>query len=83
MQPWHRIFGLLLSDLLQRQLRLDCEVQLEPDMSLQQQFLDVLIIHRSPLSPHESKLPDGLSLNHSYSLLSYKSHREPLTLWTL
>lgn len=82
MQPWHRYFGLLLTDLLQRQLRLPVEVQLEPDMSLKQQFLDVLVV-RQESTPLDALLPDGLTLSTRYSLLSYKSHQEPLNSWTV
>ncbi len=48
MIPWHRLFGLLLSYTLKP---FNLTVELEKDLSVQQQFLDGLIIRQQRLEP--------------------------------
>ncbi|MFP4310055.1 MAG: hypothetical protein ACLFQQ_22815 [Desulfococcaceae bacterium] len=43
MIPWHRLFGLTLTDFF---LNSAYEVELEKDLSLKQQLLDVVIIEK-------------------------------------
>jgi hypothetical protein len=43
MRDWHRLFGLLLTDFFSGSLLV---VEVERDLSVQQQLLDVLIVHR-------------------------------------
>ena len=58
------------------------EVELEKDMTIQEQFLDVVILRKSEGKP-PPPLPDGLENLSVYNLLSYKSLNEPLTAWTI
>jgi len=53
---WHRLFGLVLTDYFTGS---PFEVQIEPDLSLQQQFLDLVIVRRGK-GAFKEKLPDGL-----------------------
>ena len=57
------------------------DVELEKDMTIQEQFLDVVILRKSEGKP-PPPLPDGLENLSVYNLLSYKSLNEPLTAWT-
>ena len=56
MIPWHRLFGLTLTDLF---FNSAYEVELEKDLSLKQQLLDVVIIEKKA-GPSPAVLPDGL-----------------------
>lgn len=76
---WHRLFGLLLIGHLEGS---PFTVELEKDLSLRQQFLDVVVVRRGPGRMRRS-LPDGLSDFVTHNLLTFKSHQEPLTDWTL
>ena len=52
--PWHRLFGLHWMDFLHG---LPVEVEMEKDLSLKQQFLDIVIIRgERAVLPH---MPDG------------------------
>jgi len=79
MTDWHRLFGLGLTDLF---TNTKYQVELEKDLSIQQQFLDVVIIEQTtgpPLSP----VPDGLETFAKHNLLTYKSFQETLNRWAL
>ena len=76
---WHRLFGLVLCDLFAGSQWI---VELEKDLSLKQQFLDVVIMRRG-LGAFSGKLPDGLDDLADHNLLSYKSRHEPLDDWSL
>jgi len=76
---WHRLFGLALMDLF---MDTGYTVELEVDLSLKQQFVDVIIIERERLLPMPD-LPDGLEPLKRYNLLTYKSLHEALDAWTL
>ncbi len=76
---WHRIFGLALTDLFTNS---NYQVELEKDVSTQQQFLDVVILEQTP-GPLLTSLPDGLDNLAKYNLLTYKSHQETLDKWAL
>jgi len=80
--PWHRLFGFILDDVLHRLLHLPCEVKLEEDLSHLRQLLDVVIIRHHQL-PEGQILPDGLDLTAQHSLVTYKSHQEPLDEWAI
>ncbi|MFM9961399.1 MAG: hypothetical protein ACKV2Q_09245 [Planctomycetaceae bacterium] len=76
---WHRIFGILLTDLFDGS---DWEVELELDLSIKQQLLDIVVIrrgqgHRTPV------LPDGFGARADHNLITYKSLHEPLDAWAL
>ena len=79
MIPWHRLFGLTLTDFF---LNSAYEVELEKDLSLKQQLLDVVIIEKKDgMTP--PLLPDGLENLAIHNLMTYKSHQETLDGWTI
>ena len=79
MIKWHRLFGLGLKDLF---TNTPFEVELEIDLSIQQQFLDVVVI-RKKKDDFTERLPDGLDNLAKYNLLTYKSFQEPLNDWSI
>lgn len=80
MIDWHRLFGITLTDFF---TDTHYRVELEKDLSLKQQFLDVVIIEQSGLEVSGMELPEGLEALSEYNLLTYKSLREPLDAWAL
>jgi len=76
---WHRLFGLALTDFF---TNTGYTVELEKDLSLKQQFLDVIIIQQAE-DVHLSDVPDGLENLARYNLLTYKSLHETLDGWVL
>jgi hypothetical protein len=52
-------------------------VEVERDLSQQQQFLDVVIVRRRR-GRFAGRLPDGLGVLVDHNLISFKSHREAL-----
>ncbi len=80
MTNWHRLFGIGLIDLF---AYTNYEVELEKDLSIKQQFLDVVIIEQVKIGELPKDLPDGLDTLAQHNLLTYKSFREPLTAWSL
>jgi hypothetical protein len=79
MIEWHRLFGLTLMDFFSDSYY---EVELEKDMTIQEQSLDIVILRKSS-GKTPPPLPDGLDNLSVYNLLSYKSLREPLDGWVL
>jgi hypothetical protein len=78
---WHRLFGLTLRDLF---THTPYTVELEKDLTLQQQFLDVVIIEQNTQQPFDpNTLPDGLDNLKTHNLLTYKSFRESLDSFSL
>lgn len=79
MLNWHRLFGIGLIDLF---TGTNYTVELERDLSLKQQFLDVIIIEQTEgeLPTH---LPEGLEPLAKHNLLTYKSLRESLDSWAI
>lgn len=79
MLNWHRLFGIGLIDLF---TGTSYTVELERDLSLKQQFLDIIIIEQTEgeLPTH---LPEGLEPLAKHNLLTYKSLRESLDSWTI
>lgn len=78
-RDWHRLYGLLLIDFFTGSSFL---VEVERDMSQQQQFLDVVIVRRGRerlLGP----LPDGMDGLVEHNLVTLKSHHEPLDSWAM
>ena len=59
LRDWHRLFGLLLTDFFTGS---PFTVEVERDLSEQQQFLDVVILRRGP-GRFAARLPDGLWWN--------------------
>jgi hypothetical protein len=79
MVEWHRLFGLVLMGFFTDS---PFEVDVEKDLSHQQQRLDVLIIRkREGRFPH--RLPDGLDNLAEHKLITFKSHQDTLDDWAL
>lgn len=76
---WHRLFGLTLTDFFTDTA---FHVELEKDLSLKQQFIDVIIIENETGKPLP-EMPDGLENLGRFNLLTYKSLHEPLDAWAL
>ena len=74
--PWHRLFGIALTDLFTgRPWRVD----VEKELALKSQRLDILIIERRPGAALDAGpaalagLPDGLERLAAHNVLTYKS----------
>jgi hypothetical protein len=80
-RPFHRYFGLLLSDQLSDS---PFRVELEFDVSVKSQMLDVLVVRRDSDAAFDgSQLPDGLTDLVDHNLITFKSHHEPLDSWAI
>jgi hypothetical protein len=69
-RPFHRLFGLSWIDFFRGT---DIEVQTELDLSLKQQFIDIVLI-RKGLRPLPRRLPDGFDILSAYNLVTFKSY---------
>jgi hypothetical protein len=78
-RDWHRLFGLFLIDFFTDS---PFVVEVERDLSVQQQLLDVVIVRRGR-GRLASRLPDGLDGLAEHNLITFKSHREALTPWAM
>jgi hypothetical protein len=76
---WHRLFGLVLTDFFTGS---PFVVELEKDLSLQQQYLDVVILRKGK-GRFTGRLPDGLDTLATHNLMTFKSHQETLDDWAL
>jgi hypothetical protein len=79
LRDWHRLFGLLLSDFFSGS---PFVVEVERDLSVQQQLLDVVIVRRGR-GRFVGRLPDGLEGLRPHNLVTFKSHREALDAWAM
>jgi hypothetical protein len=79
LRDWHRLFGLLLTDFFSGS---PFVVDVERDLSVQQQFLDVTIVRRGR-GRFVGRLPDGLEGLRPHNLMSFKSHHEALDDWAM
>jgi hypothetical protein len=79
LQDWHRMFGLSWQDFLHD---MPVTVEVEKDLSLKQQFLDVVIIRRGT-GPLPVRLPDGFEGLGPHNLISFKSHHEAFDPWAV
>lgn len=79
LRDWHRLFGLLLTDFFTDS---PFTVEIETDLSAQQQLLDVVIVRRKP-GRFADRLPDGLDDLTEHNLITFKSHREALDDWAI
>src|SRR5439155_9560435 len=79
LRDWHRLFGLLLTDFFTGS---SFVVDVERDLSVQQQFLDVAIVRRGR-GRFVGRLPDGLEHLGPHNLLSFKSRHEALDGWAM
>jgi hypothetical protein len=78
-RPWHRMFALTWMDFFTGQ---PVSVEMEKDLSLKKQLLDVLLI-RKEAGVLTCRLPDGFEDLAQFNLVTFKSHQEKLSLWTL
>jgi hypothetical protein len=79
LRDWHRLFGLLLTDFFTGS---PFAVEVERDLSVQQQFLDVAIVRRGR-GKFAGRLPDGLGGLRPHNLVSFKSRHEALDGWAM
>jgi hypothetical protein len=84
--PWHRLFGITLTDLFAGR---PWRVEVEKELALRSQRLDILLIERragaaAVVDPAAlAELPDGLESLAAHNLLTYKSPHEPLDAWAV
>jgi hypothetical protein len=79
LRDWHRLFGLLMIDLFSGS---PFTVEVEADLSVQQQLLDVVIVRRGR-GRFSGRLPDGLEGLREHNLVTFKSHHEALDAWAV
>ena len=79
LRDWHRLFGLLLTDYFTGS---PFVVEVERDLSVQQQFLDVVVVRRGR-GRFAGRLPDGLDGLVAHNLITFKSHHEALDAWAV
>ncbi len=79
LRDWHRLFGMLLTDFFSGS---PFVVEVERDLSVQQQLLDVVIVRRGR-GRFAGRLPDGLEGLRSHNLMTFKSHHEALSSWAM
>jgi hypothetical protein len=79
-RPWHRLFGLSLVDFFRDT---PVSVELEKDLSLKQQLLDVVLIHKQSGATIPRRLPDGFEELTVHNLVTFKSYQETLDGWAL
>jgi hypothetical protein len=79
LRDWHRLFGLLLTDFFTGS---PFRVEVERDLSVQQQLLDVTIVRRGR-GRFAGHLPDGLEGLRPHNLMSFKSRHEALDSWAM
>jgi len=77
-RPWHRLFGLSWIDFFRG---MPVQVELEKDLSLKQQLLAIVLIHKEAATL-PCRLPDGFEELAAHNLISFKSHQEALDGWT-
>jgi hypothetical protein len=75
----HRLFGLCWRDFFQGS---PIAVETERDLSLKQQFVDLILIRQGP-GPLPQPLPDGFEDLAAHNLITFKSHQEALDEWAL
>jgi hypothetical protein len=78
-RPLHRLFGLSWIDFFQGS---PVGVETELDLSLKQQFVDVVLIRKGP-GPVPRRLPDGFEELAAHNLVTFKSNQEALDDWAL
>jgi len=78
-RDWHRIYGLLWIDYFKGSPFL---VEVERDMSQQQQYLDAVIVRRGQ-DRFRGQLPDGMDGLADHNLMTFKSHHEALDSWAM
>lgn len=76
---WHRGFELMIYDLF---TGTPFDVDIEPDLSLRQQFLDLVVIRKRE-GELTLTLPDGLAPLVEHNLISFKSKEEAFDGWAM
>jgi len=76
---FHRLFGLAWLDFFDGT---DVEVKTELDLSIQQQYIDLVIIRKGTM-PIPRRLPDGFEPLAAHNLATFKSYQEAMNPWTL
>jgi hypothetical protein len=79
LRDWHRWFGLCWEDFF---TGLPVSVTTEKDLSVKQQWLDLVII-RNSMEPLPRQPPDGFEELAAHNLVSFKSFQETLDGWAL
>ncbi len=79
LRDWHRLFGLMLTDFFTDS---PFAVEVERDLSVQQQLLDVAIIRRGR-GRFVGRLPDGMDGLRPHNLVTFKSRHEALDPWAI
>ncbi len=77
--PWHRLFGGSWVDFFQG---LPVTVEQEKDLSLKQQWLDLVLV-RKEAAELPRRLPDGFDDLAAHNLITFKSYQEALDGWAL
>ncbi len=78
-RPLHRLFGLSWIDFFRDT---PVAVETELDLSLKQQFIDLVLIRKAP-GPIPRTPPDGFDDLAGHNLVTFKSHQEALDAWSL
>jgi hypothetical protein len=78
-RPLHCLFGLTWMDFFEGTA---VTVEAERDLSLKQQFLDLVLL-RPGSTPLPRVLPDGFEDLAAHNLLTFKSHQEAFDSWAL
>ena len=76
---FHRLFGLSWVDFFEGT---NVKVKMELDVSIQHQFVDVVIITKGSESIPRL-LPDGFEPLATHNLVTFKSYQEALGAWTI
>jgi hypothetical protein len=79
LRDWHRLFGLMLTDCFTGS---PFVIEVERDLSVQQQLLDVAIVRRGR-GRFAGRLPDRLEGLRPHNLMTFKSRHEALDGWAL
>ena len=82
MIPWHRLFGLTLTDYFHDT---SYNVEIEKDLSMRKQLLDVVVLESKEGVAHGEleEVPDGLEELGSHNLITFKSHDQSLDHWAV
>jgi hypothetical protein len=76
---WHRIFGMALTQYFAGTA---WKVDVEVDLSMQQQRLDMVILRRTAQGA-EPEWPDGFGEPAAFNLLTFKALQDPLDAWAI
>jgi len=79
MLQWHDLLGAVLIEFFENSPYV---VQTEVDLSLRKQYLDFVVIRKSE-GELDRPLPDGMSHLSAHNLISFKSHQDTLSFWSI